>query len=267
MVKIPSLLEMLKAGVHFGHQVSRWHPKMGEYIFGKREGINVIDLEKTQKKLEEALNFVSNTASKGGVILFLGTKKQARDIVKKYADECGMPYVIERWLGGTLTNFRVISKVLKKLKTIERQKETGEIKKYTKKEQLVLTREGEKMDILVGGIKNLEKMPDAMFIVDIKKEITAVKEAKSKNIPVVAICDTNVNPEMVDYPIPANDDAIRSIELIVSVVAEAVKEGKKSVAKIEEPVKKEVKTTEPETEEKDAKVEKEDKKEIKEEIK
>lgn len=243
MVKIPSLLEMLKAGVHFGHQASRWHPKMGQYIFGKREGINVIDLEKTQKKLEEALDFITDTVSKGGVILFLGTKKQAQAIVKKYAEECGMPYVIERWLGGTITNFRVISKVLKKLKKIEKQKESGEIKKYTKKEQLVLTREAEKMDTLVGGIKDLEKIPDVLFVIDVKKEGTAIKEAKIKNVPVVAMCDTNVNPETVEYPIPANDDATKSIELIASLVSEAVKEGKKSAPK-EKPVKKEIKKVE-----------------------
>ena len=240
MVKIPTLLEMLKAGVHFGHQVSRWHPKMAKYIFGKRNGINVIDLEKTQEKLEEALNFIKDAAQKGSVILFLGTKKQAQEIVKKYAKECGAPYITERWLGGTVTNFKVISKVLKKLKKVEAQKESGEIKKYTKKEQLVITREAEKMDNLIGGIKDLEKIPDVLFVVDVKKNSTAIKEAKIKKIPIVAFCDTNINPEIVDYPIPANDDATKSIEMIVSLVAEAVKEGKKLAGK-EAPAKKEEK--------------------------
>lgn len=264
MVKIPTLLEMLKSGVHFGHQVSRWHPKMGKYIFGKRNGVNVIDLEKTQEKLEEALNFIKDTAQKGGVILFLGTKKQAQEIVKKYAKECGTPYITERWLGGTITNFKVISKVLKKLKTIESQKESGEIKKYTKKEQLVITREAEKMDNLIGGIKDLEKIPDVLFVVDVKKNITAVKEAKIKNIPIVALCDTNINPEIVDYPIPANDDATKSIEMIVSLIAEAVKEGKK-LAGEEASTKKEEKKESASSEDKEVKSKKLTQKKVKKE--
>ncbi|MDD5043450.1 MAG: 30S ribosomal protein S2 [Patescibacteria group bacterium] len=244
MTKIPSLLEMLKAGVHFGHQASRWHPKMGQYIFGQRNGVNIIDLEKTQVKLEEALNFLKETAQKGGVILFLGTKKQAQALVKKAAEDCGMPYVTERWLGGTITNFSVISRLLKKLKKVEAERVSGELGKYTKKEQLVINREAEKMDKVVGGIKNLEKIPTALFIVDVRKEETAIREARAKNIPIVAVCDTNVNPEMADYPIPANDDASKSIELILNLASAAVKEGKGAVVKEEkkeEKVKKEKK--------------------------
>ncbi|MFA5076101.1 MAG: 30S ribosomal protein S2 [Patescibacteria group bacterium] len=225
MSKSPSLLEMLQAGLHFGHQAGRWHPKMKPYIFTERNGVHVIDLEKTQKKLEEALNFIKTTVQKGGVVLFLGTKKQAQSIVKKYAQECGMPYIDQRWLGGTLTNFSVILKLTKKYKDLKSKRDTGGFKVYTKKEQLDFQREIERLELRVGGVAELKKIPDVIFVVDVKNEKTAVVEASRKGVPVVAICDSNINPDLMDYPIPANDDAVKSIELITSLIAEAVKEG------------------------------------------
>lgn len=226
MPKIPTLKEMLKSGVHFGHQVSKRHPQMEPYIFTAKNGIHIINLEKTQKKLEKALDFVKETTAKGGIVLFLGTKKQAQNIVKKYAQECGMPYVVERWLGGTLTNFSIILKLLNKFNDLKQKQESGELEKYTKKEQLEFSREIEKLEKIVGGIKDLKKIPEAVYVVDIKREKTAVREAKKKKVDIVSICDTNVNPRGIDYIIPANDDATKSIELITGLMAEAVKEGK-----------------------------------------
>lgn len=226
MPEIPSLLEMLKSGVHFGHQVSKWHPKMKPFIFTSRNGIHIINLEESQVKLKEALEFVKRNAQNGGVLLFVGSKKQAQGIIEKYAKECEMPYVKERWLGGTMTNFAVISRLIKKFKDLKKKRDAGELEKYTKKEQLGFKREIEDLDKVIGGIENLEKIPDAIFILDIKNEKTAFAEAKKKGVPVVAVCDTNVDPTGVDYMIPANDDATKSIELIVKLIAEAVKEGK-----------------------------------------
>jgi len=226
MPEIPSLLEMLKAGVHFGHQISKWHPKMKPYIFTSRNGVHIINLEETQVKLKEALEFVKKNAENGGILLFVGSKKQARSIIEKYAKECGMPYIKERWLGGMITNFSVISKLLRKFKDLKKKRDTGELEKYTKKEQLGFKRKIEDLDKIIGGIENLEKIPEAIFILDIRNEKTAFTEAKKKSIPIVAVCDTNVDPTGVDYIIPANDDATKSIELIVKLIAEAVKEGK-----------------------------------------
>jgi len=227
MSEIPDLMLLLKSGVHFGHQVSRRHPKMKPYIFMSKNGFHIINIEETQVKLKEALDFIRKVVSNGGTILFLGTKKQAKAIVTKYAKECGMPYVTERWLGGTFTNFSAISKIINKYKTLNEQKAKGELDKYTKKERLEIDREIEKLDKIVGGVVTMNKIPDVVFVCDIRKEKTAVREAARKNVPIVAMCDTNVNPEIVTYPIPANDDAVKSIELITSLVAEAVKEGKK----------------------------------------
>jgi len=231
MPKLPDLMEMLKAGVHFGHQAGKWHPKMEEYLFAERNGIHVIDLEKTQAKLQEALDFIKNTVKTGGIVLFVGTKDQAKPIIEKHAKDCGMPYINQRWLGGTLTNFSVILKLIKKYKDLKSKMETGGFKVYTKKEQLDFADEIKSLEERVGGIVELKKVPEAIYVVDIKYEKTAVSEATKKNIPLVAICDSNVNPTDIAYPIPANDDATKSIELITSLVAEAVKEGKAEVSK------------------------------------
>lgn len=225
MPKIPDLLTMLKSGVHFGHQLSRRHPKMEPYIFTAKSGFHIIDLEKTQVKLQEALEFVKTIVANGGTILFLGTKKQAQPIIVKHAKECGMPYITERWLGGTFTNFVQISRVIKRFTELKKNKATGQLDKYTKKEQLEFDREIEKLEKMVGGAETLTKIPDAVFICGAKKEKTAVNEAIKKNIPIIGMCDTNVNPDKINYIIPANDDAVKSIELIVGLIGQAVSEG------------------------------------------
>ncbi|PJA47683.1 30S ribosomal protein S2 [Candidatus Uhrbacteria bacterium CG_4_9_14_3_um_filter_36_7] len=232
-VTLPSLEEMLQAGVHFGHQTSRWHPKMEPYIFGERRDVHVIDLEKTLIQLEGALKYVQEVTSRGGIILFLGTKRQAQRIIKEQAELCGMPYVIERWLGGTLTNFDEIKRVLKQYVKLKDQQAKGELRKYTKKEQLLLSRKIEDLERKVGGIAFLEKTPDVIFIVDLRKEKTAYEESKQMRTKVVALCDTNVNPQEVDYPIPANDDGIKSIEMLTRLMAQAVLEGKKQIISIQ----------------------------------
>ncbi len=243
MSKMPTLLEMLKAGVHFGHQKSRWHPKMEQYIYGVRNGVHIIDLEKTQAQLEKALNYVKNLAAKGQVILFVGTKRQAREITKAAAISCEMPYLVERWIGGLLTNFDEVKRRLKKYHNLKEMFASGEIEKYTKKEQVTMKKQLEKLDKYLIGLTSLEKMPDALYIADMRTEKTALAEAKRTEVPTVAVCDTNVNPEQVNYAIPANDDAVNSIKMIVDLVAEAVNEGRKEFAKKklerakEEPVK------------------------------
>ena len=225
-MKMPTVLELLQAGVHFGHQKGRWHPKMKEYVFTERGGVHVIDLEKTLIKLEDATNFLRDTAQKGGVILFVGTKKQGQTILKKYANEAGMPYIVERWIGGLFTNFSQVGKLIKKFKKLTEEKESGALAKYTKKEQVEFQKQTEKLNKFVGGLGDMRKIPDAVFVLDAKKEKTAIVEARKRNVPVVGFCDTNINPENLDYPIPANDDAIKSIELITRLAAEAIKEGK-----------------------------------------
>jgi small subunit ribosomal protein S2 len=226
MPKLPSLLEMLQAGVHFGHRESRWHPKMKPFIFGSRNGIHIVDLEKTLGKLDEALTFVRDLTARGGVILFLGTKRQARDIVKKYAEECGAPYISGRWLGGTLTNYGEVMNLVRHFNDLKAKQAAGALSKYTKKEQSNFAKEIEDLEEKVGGIKNVVRPPDAVFVIDLMKEKTAVAEAITRKIPIVALTDTNVNPEIVAYPIPSNDDAVKTIELMTKLVAEAVKEGK-----------------------------------------
>ncbi|MCW1892482.1 MAG: 30S ribosomal protein S2 [Candidatus Uhrbacteria bacterium] len=225
MPTIPSLLEMLQAGVHFGHQKSKWHPKMKKFIFGERQGIHIIDLEKTQKALEKACAFAKQTAVRGGVILFVGTKKQASDIVVKAAESCGMPYVNKRWLGGTLTNYVNMAHLLRKYKDLKRKVEKGELGKYTKFEQLRFSEQVESYDEKIGGLGNMTRIPDAIFILDIRKDKTALEEATRRGVKVIAVCDSNVNPSDVAYPIPANDDAIKAIELIANTMAGAIKEG------------------------------------------
>ncbi|MAF24149.1 30S ribosomal protein S2 [bacterium] len=226
MIKQPSLLDLLKSGVHFGHQTSKRHPKMTPFIFGVKSGVNVINLEQTQEKLKAALQFVADTVANGGNILFVGSKRQALPIVEKHAKECGMPYVRERWLGGTFTNFSELSKVIKKYNRLRKDKASGELEKYTKKEQLNLEREIQRLNRFVGGMSELDSLPQAVFIVDLRKEKTAFRESVRKGVPVVAICDTNINPTGVNYCIPGNDDAVKSIELFTSLIAAAVNEGK-----------------------------------------
>ena len=221
------LTEMLKAGVHFGHRTSRWHPNMGPYIFGDRGGVHILNLELTQKKLEEAGEFLRKLGMEGGTLLFIGTKRQAQEIVKQKAQECGMPYVVLRWVGGMLTNFSTVRNRVGYFIDLIKKQESGELKKYTKKEQSEFGKEIESLRRKFEGLVNLTKMPDAIFIVDIKQEKTALTEAKKRNIPVIAVCDNNVNPEDIDFVIPANDDALKSVEMMVDFVAESFKEGRK----------------------------------------
>ena len=231
MAQIPSLVELLQAGAHFGHQTSHWHPKMKPFIFGERSGIHIIHLEETQKALGHALSFLKSVTARGGLVLFVGTKRQAQETVKKYADECGMPFVNERWLGGTLTNFGQIKNTIKELKTLKDQRDKGELRKYTKREQLMIQRQIEEMEGKLGGIATLERVPDVLFIYDVRNEKTALEEAKSIGIKVVAVCDSNVNPQDVDYVIPGNDDAVKAIALFARLAAEAIKEGTAEAAR------------------------------------
>jgi len=217
-IKVPSPEEMLKAGVHFGHRTSKWHPKMKPYIFTVRNNVHIIDLEKTAEKLEEALGFLQEIKQKKGVVLFVGTRVNAKKITEEAAQECKMPYVNQRWLGGTLTNFKIISKRLEYFRDLEKKKKTGELKKYTKKEQHEFEIELRKLNERFGGIKEMTKYPDALFVLDIQEDGLAVKEAKMKGIPVVALCDTNTDPSSVDYPIPSNDDASSALKLMVGAV-------------------------------------------------
>lgn len=217
---------MLKAGMHFGHSAGRWHPKMKPFIFGERGGVHIINLEKTQEMLDRALEQAKTIVSRGGIILFVGTKTQAKSIVKKYAEACGMPYVIERWLGGTLTNFGQIKQSIKRFKMLKDQRDKGELRKYTKKEQLMIQWEIEDMEKRLGGIENMTKVPEAMFVVDIRTEKTAVREAQVTGTQIIAVCDTNVNPQGIDYIIPSNDDAVKTIEMLCKAMSDAVKEGK-----------------------------------------
>ncbi|MFA5129667.1 MAG: 30S ribosomal protein S2 [Patescibacteria group bacterium] len=225
MPTIPSLLEMLQSGVHFGHQTSKWHPKMKKYIFGERQNVHIIDLEQTHAALEKACAYAKTTASRGGVILFVGTKRQASDIVARAAESCGMPYVNKRWLGGTLTNFVNMAHLLRTYKDLKRKMEKGELGKYTKLEQLRFSEQVKGYDDKVGGLANMTRIPDAVFILDIRKDKTALQEAVRRGVKIIAICDTNVNPSDVAYPIPANDDAIKAIELLANTMAAAIKEG------------------------------------------
>ncbi|MDQ7039617.1 MAG: 30S ribosomal protein S2 [Rhodothermus sp.] len=222
-----SIEELLKAGAHFGHLTSRWNPKMRPFIFMERNGIHIIDLVQTQQLLDRAAEAAARFARQGKKILFVGTKKQARDIVRKYAEACGQPYVVERWLGGTLTNFQTIRLSIRRMEELARMDEEGILDQLKKKERLMKRREREKLERTLGGIAQMAKLPGALFIVDVVREHIAVSEARKLGIPIIAIVDTNADPELIDYPIPANDDAVRSIELITSVIANAVIEGVK----------------------------------------
>lgn len=226
-----SIKQLLEAGVHFGHQTKRWNPKMAKYIFDERNGIYILNLEKTEKELNKALEFLSRMSVQGEFILFVGTKKQAQESVMSEAKRCGMFYVNQRWLGGTLTNFETIRKGVRRLDELEKMKKDGIFDRLTKKEVAMLNKEIAKLEKNLGGIRGMSKLPGAIFIVDIKKEETAVKEARRLHIPIVALVDTNSDPDLVGYPIPGNDDAIKSIKLICVAVADAVLEGKKKDVK------------------------------------
>ncbi|MCM8799180.1 MAG: 30S ribosomal protein S2 [Candidatus Omnitrophica bacterium] len=226
-MSVELIRELLEAGVHFGHKTSRWNPKFSKFIFGERAGIYIIDLEKTVDSLIKAKNFLLELTSKGGTVLFVGTKKQAQEIIEKEANRCGMYWINNRWLGGLLTNFSTIKKSISRLKEIEKAKEENIFEKITKKEVACLEKELNKLKRNFSGIINMEKLPDCVFIIDIRKEETALREARRLSIPVVAIVDTDTNPDLVDYPIPGNDDAIKSIQLITSQIADTIIEGRK----------------------------------------
>lgn len=221
-----TMRQMLEAGVHFGHQTRYWNPKMAPYIFGARGKIHIINLEKTVPLFNDAMNFISGVAQKRGTILFLGTKRSARDSVKEEAARCGMPYMTQRWLGGTLTNFRTVKQSVARLKELEAGESDGTFEKLVKHEVLGLRRERDKLEASLGGIKDMSRLPDALFVIDIGHEDIAIKEAKKLGIPVIAVVDTNYDPNLVDYAIPGNDDAIRAVQLYARAAADAVLEGK-----------------------------------------
>ena len=223
-----TMRQLLEAGVHFGHHTRRWNPKMEPYIFGKRNSIHIINLEKTVPMLYEALEAIQSIAKNGGKFLFVGTKRSASDLIAQAATNCGQYYVNHRWLGGMLTNWETVSKSIKKLKNLEERISSGEINNLTKKERLNIERQKEKLDLTLGGKKNMNGIPDALFIIDTNKEAIAVLEANNLNIPVIAICDTNTNPSGVDYPIPGNDDALRAISLYCDLIAATVLKGLES---------------------------------------
>ncbi|MBR3381916.1 MAG: 30S ribosomal protein S2 [Clostridia bacterium] len=225
-MSVISMKQLLEAGVHFGHQTRRWNPKMREYIFTERNGIYIIDLQKTVKKIDEAYNFVRDVAMDNGTVLFVGTKKQAQESIEQEAKRCEMFYVNQRWLGGLLTNFKTIQSRIAKLREIERMEENGDFDLLPKKEVVKLKYIQDKLEKNLGGIKEMKKLPSCMFVVDPRKEHIAVQEARCLNIPIVAIVDTNCDPDDVDYVIPGNDDAIRAVKLIASKIADAVLEGK-----------------------------------------
>lgn len=230
-MRLPSLEEMLKAGMHFGHRTSKWHPKMEPFIFTSRKGIHIIDLRKTQLMLGQALEYLKKQSQEGKSILLVGTKMQVKSVLKKTAEEIGLPYVSERWLGGFLTNFPVIRNLIRKFKDLAEKRNSGKLDKYTKKERLDFDRQIAKLETSVGGLVSLTKTPDVIFIWDVKKEKTAFTEAVKKKIPIVAVCDTNANPLGVKHIIPANDDATKGIKLIMNLVKEAIVEGKAEAGK------------------------------------
>ena len=225
-MSVVAMKQLLEAGVHFGHQTRRWDPRMAEYIFQARNGIHIIDLQKASKKIDEAYEFIKEQVEEGKTVLFVGTKKQAQDCMKEAAEKSGMYYVNQRWLGGMLTNFDTIQKRIQRLKDLEKMEQDGTFDVLPKKEVILLKKEMEKLEKNLGGIKEMDKLPGVIFLVDPKKERIAILEAKKLNIPVVGIVDTNCNPQELDYPIPGNDDAIRSVSLIADVMANAIIEGK-----------------------------------------
>ncbi|MDQ3667739.1 MAG: 30S ribosomal protein S2 [Acidobacteriota bacterium] len=222
-----TMKELLEAGVHFGHQVRRWNPKMKEYIFGERNGIYIIDLQKTQRMFREAINFVTNLVAedRGKTVLFVGTKRQAQDAIREESERCGQYYVNQRWLGGLLTNFQTVQKSIKRLRDLEAMQTDGRYEKLTKKERIKLDRERESLNKNLSGIKSMGRLPDAIFIIDVRKEEIAVAEANRLGIPIVAVVDTNCSPEGIDYVIPGNDDALRAVRLFASRIADSILEG------------------------------------------
>ena len=233
-MSVISMKQLLEAGVHFGHQTRRWNPKMAEYIYTERNGIYIIDLQKSVGKVDEAYNAVKDIVANGGSILFVGTKKQAQDSIKTEAERCGMYYVNERWLGGMLTNFKTIQSRIKRLKEIETMSEDGTFDVLPKKEVILIKKEWDKLEKNLGGIKDMKKLPDAIFVVDPKKERICIQEAHTLGIPLIGIADTNCDPEELDYVIPGNDDAIRAVKLIVSKMADAVIEANQGESMAEE---------------------------------
>ena len=217
-----SMRDLLEAGVHFGHQTSRWNPKMAPYIYGDRDGVHIINLGKTLRLLRDAMNFISRTVAGGGDVLFIGTKRQAQEVITEEAERCGMPSITNRWLGGMLTNFTTIRKSIERLEEVEKHLSEGQVERLTKKEIIMFERERDKLLKNLGGIRKMEKLPAAVFIVDPHREKIAVKEARRLSIPIIALCDTNCNPDEADYPIPGNDDAIRAIRLFAAGIADTV---------------------------------------------
>jgi small subunit ribosomal protein S2 len=231
MAPVVTMRQLLEAGVHFGHQTRRWNPKMQRFIYGERNGIYLIDLEKTLTHIVDAYTFVRDMVAGGGQVLFVGTKKQAQDGVQSYAERCGQPYINQRWLGGMLTNFQTMSKRVSKMKEYQRMRDSGEFEAMPKKEALLLSRELTKLERNLGGIRNMERLPQAVFVLDTKKEHIAVTEANKLGLPTIAVVDTNCDPDIIRYVIPGNDDAIRAGELMCRVICEAVEEGRLIAAK------------------------------------
>ena len=237
---VVSLEELLEAGCHFGHQARRWHPKMGEYIWNERDGVHIIDLEKTQKQLALACEKVLELTQQGKILVMVGTKRQASTVIEEEALRAGIPYVSKRWLGGTITNWKQLKRSIDRLKDLESKKTTGDLDHYTKKERVLFDKEIFHLKREIGGLRNIETAPDALFVVDVKREEAAVREAKKMGVPVIAIIDSNCDPRMADVAVPANDDALRSIQLITKKIADAVIEGK---SKKQEAMNNEPKTT------------------------
>ncbi len=233
IIRLPTAEEMLAAGIHFGHRTAKWDPKMKPYIFTTKNNVHIFDLEKTREKFKEALEFLAKTAGKGGVILLVGTSAASKKITKDLALECLMPYITERWIGGTLTNFRMISKRLEHFRDLENKRASGELKKYTKKEQHDFDQELIKLEKRFGGIKQLTKIPDALFIFNAKENDLAIREARRAGVKIAALCDTNMNPDMIDYPIPANDDALAGLELMAKYIEGIIKENKRNAIRLE----------------------------------
>lgn len=226
VMSVVNMKQLLESGVHFGHQTKRWNPKMEQYIFTERNGIYIIDLQQTVKLIDKAYNFVKEEAAKGKTVLFVGTKRQAQETIRTEAEKCGMPYVNQRWLGGMLTNYQTIKKRIDRLEELEQMEEEGVFEVLPKKEVIELNKEHDKLEKFLGGIRNMNGLPDVIFITDARKEDIAVAEARKLNIPIVSILDTNCDPDLIDYVIPGNDDAIRAVKLITSVISDAVLAGK-----------------------------------------
>lgn len=224
-MSVISMKQLLEAGVHFGHRTRRWHPKMRTYIFTERNGIHIIDLQQTMRQVNTAYQVVRDTVREGGLVLFVGTKKQAQETIRQEAERCGMPFIIQRWLGGSLTNFRTIRQRIDYMQELERREANGELDRLPKKEALLLRNEMERLHTRIGGLRTMTHLPDLLFIVDVQREALAVTEANKLHIPIVAMVDTNCDPDPIDYPIPSNDDAIRAIKLMAGKMADAVTEG------------------------------------------